>query len=72
MVLVKRHLVNVSEYTPVDEVRYEACKSGNTITLNLFKRHVNVLRSDLLCSIVERLGEVARSTFRSLALRCAN
>ena len=72
MVLVERHLVNVSEYTPVDEVRYEAGKSGNTITLNLFKRHVDMLRSDLLRGIVKRLGKVARSTFRSLALRCAN
>ena len=70
MVLIERHLVNVSEYTPVDEVRYEACKSGNAITLNFFKRHVNMLRSDLLGGIVERLRKVARSvrSFRSLAL----
>lgn len=68
MVLVERHLVNVSEYTPVDEVRYKAGKSSNPIALNLLERHVNVLSSDLLSGIVERLREVAWSTFRSLTL----
>ena len=70
MVLVERHLVNVSEYTPVDEVRYEAGKPGNPIALNLLERHVDVLGCDLLSGIVERLGEVAGSTrsFGSLAL----
>ena len=70
MVLVERHLVNVSEYTPVDEVRYEAGKPGNPITLNLLERHVDVLRSDLLSGIVERLREVTWSarSFGSLAL----
>ena len=70
MVLVERHLVNVSEYTPVDEVRYKAGKSSNPIALNLLERHVDVLGCDLFSGIVERLGEVAGSTrsFGSLTL----
>ena len=63
----------MSEYAPVDKVRYEAGKPGNPVTLNLLKRHVNVLRGDLLGGIVERLREVAGSvrSFRSLAKRSA-
>ena len=70
MILIERHLVYVPEYTPIDEVRYEAGKPGNPIALNLFERHVDVLRSDLLSGIVERLREVTRSTrsFGSLTL----
>ena len=71
MVFVEWHLVNVSKYAPIDEVGYEAGKPGNSIALNLLKRHVDVLGGDLLRGVVERLSEVALSSLLSLALRNA-
>lgn len=43
MVLIERHLVDVAEDAPVDEVTDEAGESGNPIALYLIKCHVDVL-----------------------------
>ena len=65
MVLIERHLVDMTKYAPVYEMTDEACESGDPITLNLIESHFNVLFCNLFCSIMERLTEMFWSTLNA-------
>ena len=58
MVVVQRHLIDMAKDAPVDKMAHKAGQSGNSVALDLFKGHVDVLRGNLLCSVVQRLLEV--------------
>ena len=51
---------------PVDKMAHEAGQSCNSVALDLFKGHVDVLRGNLLRSVVKRLLEVLRVSVRSI------
>lgn len=57
MVFVEWHLIYVTKDAPVDEVTHKACQSRNPVALNLIESQVDVLRSDLVCSIMKRRAE---------------
>lgn len=59
VILVERHLVDVTKDAPVYEMTHEASKSGDAIALDLIKSHEDVLLSDLVSRIVECLTEMA-------------
>ena len=57
MVFVEWHLIYVTKDAPVDEVTHKACQSRNPVALNLIESQVDVLRGDLVCSIMQRRAE---------------
>ena len=71
MVVVKRHLVDVTKHAPVDEVTDEASESSDTITLNLLECHVNMLRCNLLRGVVQRLTEALGLGAWTIAIQLA-
>ena len=58
MIFIKRHLIDVAEDAPVDEMTDEARQASNSVTFDLRKCHMNVFCSDLLRSIMQRVAEV--------------
>ena len=48
MILIERHLVDVPEDAPIYEVTHKAGQAGDSLALDLFKSHVDMLGSNLL------------------------
>ena len=68
MVLIERHLIDVPEDAPIDEVANETCQSSNSLAHDLIEGHLNVFLSDLLRCIVQRVREVLRIGLRPLTV----
>ena len=58
MVLVERHLIDMTEDAPVYEMANKTSKSGDSIALDFIESHFNVLSSDLFGRIMQRLREM--------------
>ena len=58
MVLIERHLIDMTENAPVYEMANKTGKPGDSVTLNFIESHFNVLSSDLLGRIMQRLREM--------------
>mmetsp|Transcript_19525 Transcript_19525/g.24140 ORF Transcript_19525/g.24140 Transcript_19525/m.24140 type:complete len:218 (-) Transcript_19525:423-1076(-) len=76
MVVIKGHLIDVTEDAPVYEVADEAGETSNSVAFDLLKSHVDVLGGDLLRGVVKRLAEVlrvrVRAPSRDLTLRSSH
>lgn len=58
MVLIERHLIYVTEDAPINEMADETSESGDSVTLNLLKGHIDMFSRYLACCIVKGLTEM--------------